>query len=57
MGNIAAGYLARILGLKIERFVGSVNINDITHRAFDKGEFHIEKNMKKNLSEAINIQE
>ena len=56
MGNIAAGYLARLLGLRIEKFVGSVNINDITHRAFDKGQFHIEKEMKKNLSEAINIQ-
>lgn len=56
MGNIAAGHLARICGLQIARFVGSVNINDITHRVFSKGEFHIEEEMFKNLSEAINIQ-
>ena len=56
MGNIAAGHLARICGLPIARFVGSVNINDITHRVFSKGEFHIEEEMFKNLSEAINIQ-
>ena len=56
MGNIAAGHLAKICGLPIARFVGSVNINDITHRVFSKGEFHIEEEMFKNLSEAINIQ-
>ena len=56
MGNIAAGHLAKICGLPIARFVGSVNINDITHRVFSKGEFHIQEEMFKNLSEAINIQ-
>lgn len=35
MGNIAAGLLAKKCGLKIANFVGSVNVNDITHRVRD----------------------
>jgi len=56
MGNIAAGMLSRKCGLPIEKFIGSVNVNDITHRVFSTGVFAIEPDMIKNLSEAINIQ-
>ena len=41
MGNIAAGTLAKLCGLKIKNFVGSVNINDITHRVFSKVNYRI----------------
>ena len=42
MGNIAAGMLSRKCGLLIEKFIGSVNVNDITHRVFSTGVFAIE---------------
>ena len=42
MGNIAAGMLSRKCGLPIEKFIGSVNVNDITHRVFSTGVFAIE---------------
>lgn len=56
MGNIAAGYIAKNMGLPIRRLVAGVNDNDITHRTFSTGEFHRNPQMHKTLSDAINIQ-
>jgi len=56
MGNIAAGTLSRLCGLPISRFVGGVNINDIVHRGVANGKYYRVFEMKKCLSEAINIQ-
>ncbi len=56
MGNIAGGYMAKKMGLPIRKLCASVNINDITHRAIEKGEFHKSARMEKTLSDAINIQ-
>jgi threonine synthase len=56
MGNIAGGYMAKKIGVPIRKLCAGVNINDITHRAIEKGEFHTSPRMEKTLSEAINIQ-
>lgn len=56
MGNIAAGFMAKRMGLPLRRLVAGVNTNDITHRTFAKGEFHRSDEMDTALSAAINIQ-
>ena len=56
MGNIAGGYMAKKMGVPIGQLCAAVNINDITHRAFSRGEFHKSARMEKTLSDAINIQ-
>eukprot|EP01064_Diplonema_japonicum_P020828 TRINITY_DN303_c0_g1_i1.p1 TRINITY_DN303_c0_g1~~TRINITY_DN303_c0_g1_i1.p1 ORF type:complete len:500 (+),score=89.07 TRINITY_DN303_c0_g1_i1:52-1551(+) len=56
MGNIAGGFIAKIMGLPLGRFTAAVNINDITHRAISKGEYHKSDEMLRTVSEAINIQ-
>lgn len=55
MGNLAAGSLARAMGVPIHSFVAATNDNDITHRVIATGLFH-RRPMKRTLSEAINIQ-
>jgi threonine synthase len=56
MGNIAGGYMAKKMGVPIRKLCACVNINDITYRAIEKGEFHKSARMEKTLSDAINIQ-
>lgn len=56
MGNISGGEIARQMGLPIRKFCAAVNVNDITHRAFQTGQFHKSDTMIKTLSDAINIQ-
>eukprot|EP00405_Crypthecodinium_cohnii_P009754 CAMPEP_0206439058 /NCGR_PEP_ID=MMETSP0324_2-20121206/11992_1 /ASSEMBLY_ACC=CAM_ASM_000836 /TAXON_ID=2866 /ORGANISM="Crypthecodinium cohnii, Strain Seligo" /LENGTH=509 /DNA_ID=CAMNT_0053906621 /DNA_START=20 /DNA_END=1549 /DNA_ORIENTATION=+ len=56
LGNLAAGFMAKCMGLPVRRFVAATNANDITHRTFDRGEFHRSDEMEKTLSDAINIQ-
>lgn len=56
LGNLAAGFMAKRMGLPIRRLVAGVNENDITHRTFSAGEFHRSDRMEKTLSDAINIQ-
>jgi threonine synthase len=56
MGNIAGGYMAKKMGLPLGKLNPGVNINDITHRVVQTGEFHRNPIMHKTLSEAINIQ-
>lgn len=55
MGNITGAYMAKQMGVPIGRLCASVNINDIAHRAIEKGEFH-RKKIQKTLSDAINIE-
>jgi len=57
LGNLAAGYMAKRMGLPARRFVAGVNTNDITHRTVSRGEFHRSDHMDKTLSDAINIQQ
>jgi len=56
MGNIAGGYIAKKMGLPIRFLCAGVNVNDITHRAIQQGQFHKSDGMIKTLSDAINIQ-
>lgn len=56
LGNLAAGYMSRCMGLPIRRLTVGVNANDITHRTVVAGEFHRSVRMEKTLSDAINIQ-
>lgn len=56
LGNLAAGYMSRCMGLPIRRITVGVNANDITHRTVAYGEFHRSEQMEKTLSDAINIQ-
>ncbi|KAL3765682.1 hypothetical protein ACHAW5_006362 [Stephanodiscus triporus] len=55
MGNLTGGYMAKQLGVPIGRLCAGVNINDITHRVIERGEFH-RKRIQKTLSDAINIE-
>mmetsp|Transcript_4456 Transcript_4456/g.9620 ORF Transcript_4456/g.9620 Transcript_4456/m.9620 type:complete len:392 (-) Transcript_4456:1729-2904(-) len=55
MGNITGGYIAKKMGVPIGALCAGVNINDITHRVFQSGEFH-KKKIQKTLSDAINIE-
>eukprot|EP00929_Paragymnodinium_shiwhaense_P015452 TRINITY_DN123547_c0_g1_i1.p1 TRINITY_DN123547_c0_g1~~TRINITY_DN123547_c0_g1_i1.p1 ORF type:complete len:504 (+),score=132.67 TRINITY_DN123547_c0_g1_i1:149-1660(+) len=56
MGNIAAGFMSKRMGLPLGKLVAGVNTNDITHRTFAAGTFHRSEQMEKTLSDAINIQ-
>lgn len=56
MGNMAGGFMAKKMGVPIGKLCAGVNVNDITHRAIQKGEFHKSAKMEKTLSDAINIQ-
>jgi len=56
LGNLAAGFMARQMGLPLRRLVAGTNSNDITHRTISAGEFHRSERMEKTLSDAINIQ-
>lgn len=56
MGNIAGGYMAKKMGIPINRLCAGVNINDIIHRVINSGKFYKSERMKKTLSDAINIQ-
>lgn len=57
LGNLAAAYMAKKMGLPLGRLVAATNINDITHRTISAGEFHRSESMEKTLSDAINIQQ
>lgn len=56
MGNIAGGYMAKNMGVPIGMLCAGTNVNDITYRVMQTGEFHKSESMKKTLSDAINIQ-
>ena len=53
---MTAGLVAKVMGLPIGKLVCGTNDNDIFHRAIESGDFTRFPEMKKTLSEAINIQ-
>jgi len=54
-GDIFAGYIARSMGLPIERLVIATNHNDILHRALTSGEYRTE-GVKPSISPSMDIQ-
>jgi threonine synthase len=56
MGNIVGGYMGKLIGVPLGHLCSGVNINDITHRVMESGQFHKSDAMLRTLSDAINIQ-
>ena len=56
MGNLAAATLAKRRGLPLGALCAGTNANDISCRAINDGDFSRAPEMKKTLSDAINIQ-
>jgi len=54
-GNILAAYYANLMGLPIEKLVLGTNENDILHRFFIKGEYHL-TDLKETISPSMDIQ-
>ena len=54
-GDVYAGYLAKKMGLPINKLVVATNQNDILHRAISKGEYNIEK-VSETISPSMDIQ-
>ena len=54
-GDVYAGYLAKKMGLPINKFVVATNQNDILHRAISKGTYDIEK-VSETISPSMDIQ-
>ena len=54
-GDVYAGYLAKKIGLPINKFVVATNQNDILHRAITIGEYNVE-NVLETISPSMDIQ-
>ena len=54
-GDVFAGYLAKEMGLPIDKLIVATNENDILHRAISKGDY-ISKKVKETLSPSMDIQ-
>jgi threonine synthase len=54
-GDIYAGYLAKKMGLPINKLIVATNQNDILHRAISKGSYEVE-NVTETLSPSMDIQ-
>ena len=54
-GDVYAGYLAKKLGLPINKFIVATNQNDILHRAISKGSYEVEK-VTETISPSMDIQ-
>ncbi|MDC3038592.1 threonine synthase [Candidatus Pelagibacter sp.] len=54
-GDVFAGYLAKKMGLPINKLIVATNENDILHRAITKGEY-ISKEVRETLSPSMDIQ-
>ena len=54
-GDVFAGYLAKQMGLPIEKLIVATNENDILHRAISNGDY-ISKKVKETLSPSMDIQ-
>ena len=57
MGNLAAATFAKRRGVPLGRLCAATNENDITYRALERGDFSRAPEMRKTLSDAINIQQ
>tara|TARA_B100001093_G_scaffold492408_1_gene533500 strand:- start:696 stop:2075 length:1380 start_codon:yes stop_codon:yes gene_type:complete len=54
-GDVYAGYLAKKIGLPINKLLVATNQNDILHRAISKGDYYIE-NVLETISPSMDIQ-
>jgi len=54
-GDVYAGYLAKKIGLPINKFIVATNQNDILHRAISKGAYDIE-NVSETITPSMDIQ-
>ena len=54
-GDVFAGYLAKKMGLPIDKLIVATNENDILHRAISNGDY-ISKKVKETLSPSMDIQ-
>jgi threonine synthase len=54
-GDVYAGYLAKKMGLPINKFLVATNQNDILHRAISKGTYDVEK-VSETISPSMDIQ-
>ena len=54
-GDVFAGYLAKKMGLPIDKLIVATNQNDILHRAISKGEY-ISKKVAQTISPSMDIQ-
>jgi threonine synthase len=54
-GDVFAGYLAKKMGLPINKLIVATNQNDILHRAISKGNYEVE-NVSETLSPSMDIQ-
>jgi len=54
-GDVYAGYLAKKIGLPINKFIVATNQNDILHRAISKGTYETE-NVSETISPSMDIQ-
>ena len=54
-GDVFAGYLAKKMGLSIDKLIVATNENDILHRAISKGDY-ISKEVIETLSPSMDIQ-
>ena len=54
-GDVYAGYLAKKIGLPINKFVVATNQNDILHRAISNGAYTVE-NVSETISPSMDIQ-
>ena len=54
-GDVYAGYLAKKMGLPINKLIVATNQNDILHRAISKGEYNVEK-VSETISPSMDIQ-
>ena len=54
-GDVYAGYLAKKIGLPVNKFIVATNQNDILHRAISKGTYDVEK-VAETISPSMDIQ-
>ncbi len=54
-GDVFAGYLAKQMGLPVDKLIVATNENDILHRAISKGDY-VSKKVKETLSPSMDIQ-
>ena len=54
-GDVFAGYLAKKMGLPIDKLIVATNQNDILHRAISKGEY-VSKKVEQTISPSMDIQ-
>ena len=54
-GDVFAGYIAKKMGLPIDKLIVATNENDILHRAISKGDY-VSKKVKETLSPSMDIQ-